>query len=152
MKTTLLIAALVLAPAASVFAQDVLTAREETRRSNYVTINPEAAVDAQPLLKAGGVWPANKIVIPGKGADSVLVKILLGSVTPQMPLRSPAWSPEKIAAVKSWIDKGALEADFVKDIQPQFKQSCAGCHSPASHAAGLVLDSFATIQTTVVGH
>lgn len=145
MKTVLLIAALAFAP---VLHAEILD-RQETRRTNYVMMNPEAATD---LVAKRGAWPANKIVIPNKGADSVLVKILLGSVKPQMPLRAPAWAPEKINLVKAWIDAGAQEAQFVKDIQPLFKQSCNGCHSPASHAAGLVLDTYATFQTSVVGH
>ena len=150
MKTAIIIAALVLAPVAALHAE--IIDRAEVRRTNYVTLNPEAAVDAVDLLAKAAAWPANKVVIPNKGADSILVKILQGDVKPQMPLRSPAWPADKIAAVKAWIDAGAQEAAFTKDIQPLFKQSCAGCHSPASHAAGLVLDSFATFQSSVVGH
>lgn len=150
MKTALLVATLVLVPAA-VLAAEILD-RDEARRTNYVTLNPEAAVDGSELAFKAPTWPLNKVVIPGKGADSVLVKILQGVVKPQMPLRAPAWVPEKIALVKAWIDAGALEAGFVKDVQPLFRQSCAGCHGPASHAANLVLDTFGNFQTSVVGH
>lgn len=150
MKTALLIALLVLAPAAALDAG--ILDRAEARRTNYVTLNPESAVDGSELLLKAPNWPANKIVIPGKGADSVLVKILQGVIKPQMPLRAPAWAPEKLALVKAWIDAGAGEVAFVKDVQPLFKQSCAGCHGPAAHAAGLVLDTFGTFQTSVVGH
>jgi len=148
MKTTLLIAALVLAPALHAEILD----RTEVRRANYVALNPEASTDVEISFAKAGAWPANKIVIPNKGADSVLVKILLGTVKPQMPLRAPVWAPEKINLVKAWIDAGAQEAQFVKDVQPLFKQSCAGCHSPAAHAAGLVLDTYGSFQTSVVGH
>lgn len=145
MKTVLLIAALALAPVVNAEILD----RQETRRTNYVMMNPDAAAD---FSFAKGAWPTNKVVIPGKGADSELTKFLLGTLKPQMPLRAPAWTPDKINLVKAWIDAGAQEAAFVKDIQPLFKQGCAGCHSPASHAGGLVLDTFASFQTSVVGH
>lgn len=149
MKIAVMFAALVLA-AAPLHAE--ILDREQVRRDNYVALNPEAAVESTALFVKAGAWPANKIVIPGKGADSVLVKILQGTVKPQMPLRAPVWAPDKIALVKAWIDSGATEAGFTKDVQPLFKQSCAGCHSPASHAAGLILDTLGNFQTSVVGH
>lgn len=147
MKTTvLLIAALAFAPA--LFAES----RAQVRHDRFVTMNPEAASELAAALLAVPSWPANKIVIPGHGADSVLVKALTGAVQPRMPLRAPPLPDAAVAVVKTWIDNGALEAEFTAKVQPIFKQSCAGCHSAGSHAAGLVFDSFSGIVTSVNGH
>jgi len=147
--TTILAAALVLAPAA-LFAS--APARDAVRHDQFVTLNPEAASELATALLAAPAWPSNKIVIPGHGADSVLVKALQGSVQPRMPLRAPPLTDAAIAAVKAWIDHGASEAEFTSTVAPIFKQSCNGCHSTQSHAAGLVMDTFGGLVNSVNGH
>jgi hypothetical protein len=152
----LLIAGFVVAITAPVHAGT--PARAEARRATFVAINPHAAGEladalvAEVDLFAKPSWPVNKIIVPGNGAGSVLVNALLGTSGPRMPLRMPALAPEKIAAVKTWIDSGATEGEFIKTVQPVFKASCNGCHGTAGHAAGLVLESYQSIQTSVVGH
>ncbi len=46
-------------------------------------------------------------VLAGNSGDSVLVKRIEGTVTPQMPLNRSALSEEKIDTIKNWINNGA---------------------------------------------
>jgi len=55
------------------------------------------------LMNGGKHGPA---VVPGKSAESRLVKMLEGTLTPQMPLGDKL-SPEEIKVIKDWIDAGA---------------------------------------------
>lgn len=57
------------------------------------------------LLKGG---ESGAVVIPGKGADSILVKKLKGMGDGQrMPLNLPALPDDVIAKIQKWIDEGA---------------------------------------------
>jgi Protein of unknown function (DUF1553)/Protein of unknown function (DUF1549)/Planctomycete cytochrome C len=50
-----------------------------------------------------------KVVVAGKSADSLLVKLLQGAHDdlPQMPFKRNALSAEQVAVIKQWIDDGA---------------------------------------------
>ena len=52
--------------------------------------------------------PSKKRVDPGSSAESVLVLILRGTVTPRMPYQAPALSAATIDSIAKWIDEGAL--------------------------------------------
>ena len=52
--------------------------------------------------------PPRKLVDPGSSAESVLVLILRGTVTPRMPYQAPALSAATIDSIAKWIDQGAL--------------------------------------------
>jgi cytochrome c553 len=59
------------------------------------------------LIKGGGSGPA---IMPGKGADSLLVKKLRGAAGidgQRMPLGKPPLSDAQIATIAKWIDQGA---------------------------------------------
>lgn len=149
MKSTL-IALMFLAFAAPVLAGGD---RDDTRRANFVALVPAAADELAAELALIGArlpaagWPTNKIVIPGDGANSKLVKAMLGTAGPRMPIGGPAVAPDKIAAVKAWIDSGATEAEFTKTVQPIFRASCTGCHGAS--ASTLSLDTFQALQRSV---
>lgn len=64
-------------------------------------------LDSYEGLIAGGV--SGPAVIPGDGANSLLVRRLNGSVPPQMPLDAPPFTTPEIARVARWIDEGALD-------------------------------------------
>jgi hypothetical protein len=46
---------------------------------------------------------------PGKSAQSLIVKRILGRVTPQMPKDEDALSTAEVALLRQWIDEGARE-------------------------------------------
>ena len=59
------------------------------------------------LIKGGGSGPA---IVPGKGADSLLVKKLRGAAGidgQRMPLGKPPLPDAQIATIAKWIDQGA---------------------------------------------
>ncbi len=56
-------------------------------------------------LRGGDEGPA---IVPGKGADSLLIKLVSGSDPDRlMPPKGKALSSKEIALLKSWIDQGA---------------------------------------------
>ena len=58
------------------------------------------------MLKGGNHGPA---IVPGNAAESLLYKRITGEVKPAMPMAPiPALTAEEIAAVKEWIDAGAV--------------------------------------------
>jgi len=71
--------------------------------------DPEANLrmtSLETLIKGGGTGPA---VVPGKGADSLLVKKLkgMGVDGQRMPLGKPPLPDAQIAMIAKWIDQGA---------------------------------------------
>lgn len=56
------------------------------------------------LLRGGD---SGSPVVPGKGADSLLIKKLRGTAGDQMPLRRPPLSDDVIAKIETWINEGA---------------------------------------------
>src|SRR5262249_37794535 len=60
--------------------------------------------DRRGLLKGGEAGPA---VIPGKGKDSLLYKLIPHAREPHMPHKRDKLSDEVIAQVAAWIDCGA---------------------------------------------
>lgn len=55
------------------------------------------------LLKGGVHGPA---IVPGRSAESLLVKRIEGTIQPKMPLQG-SLPPEQVALIKAWIDAGA---------------------------------------------
>ncbi len=63
-------------------------------------------LDAGSLVHRGGDQGVG--VVPGKGADSLLIKAVIGGGDiPRMPLDEEPLSTEQIALLKRWIDQGA---------------------------------------------
>ena len=76
------------------------------------------------LLKGGAHGPA---LLPGKSAESRLIKMVLGEITPKMPLEGDL-KPAEIEILRRWIDTGATpwktdaidsEPLNVPDIKPK---------------------------------
>src|SRR3954463_3571550 len=63
------------------------------------------------LMKGG---ESGKVIVPGKSAESLLAKLIEGTVEKEgkkkimPPGKRKKLIPEEIAAIKSWIDSGAL--------------------------------------------
>lgn len=54
------------------------------------------------------LFPSFKRVEPNNSANSLLIKILKGEVSPRMPFNRNPLSPEVIDSIAKWIDNGAL--------------------------------------------
>ena len=54
------------------------------------------------------LYPQFKRVEPGSAGNSMLIKILKGELTPQMPLNRTPLSNDVIDSIEAWIDNGAL--------------------------------------------
>src|SRR5438067_9523226 len=79
------------------------------------------------LIKGGGHGP---VIVPGKSSESRVVLMLEGKVQPRMPFGQDPLPAADIAAIKAWIDAGALgpapgeaiapaPALTIPDIKPQ---------------------------------
>lgn len=71
----------------------------------------ELNLESYETLMSGGKRGA--AIIHGKSGESLLVKMIEGSVKPQMPLGDEL-SAEEIKTIKAWIDAGALKSDSAK--------------------------------------
>ncbi|MBK7632305.1 MAG: hypothetical protein IPJ23_16685 [Ignavibacteriales bacterium] len=54
------------------------------------------------------LFPQFKRVEPGNSANSLIIKILKGEVSPQMPLNGTPIPAATIDSIAKWIDQGAL--------------------------------------------
>jgi hypothetical protein len=54
------------------------------------------------------LFPLSKRVEAGNSANSILVKILRGEVSPQMPVNGTPLTTATIDSIAKWIDNGAL--------------------------------------------
>lgn len=54
------------------------------------------------------LYPQFNRVEPGSAGNSMLIKILKGELTPQMPFNRTPLSNDVIDSIEAWIDRGAL--------------------------------------------
>ncbi len=71
---------------------------------NHTTRQGGLSLESREALMGGG--KRGPAIVPGKSGESLLVKMLEGTVKPQMPLGDKL-SDEEIKAIKDWIDAGA---------------------------------------------
>src|SRR6185295_14121701 len=76
-------------------------------------------LDSKPLAMKGGV--AGKAILPGKGADSPLVQmLLLADPDERMPRKADALPKAQIDRIRAWIDQGVEWPDSASaDARPQ---------------------------------
>ncbi len=72
---------------------------------NHTTRKGDLNLESYEALMAGGKRGA--AIVPGKSGESLLVKMIEGSVKPRMPLGDQL-SAEEIKHIKAWIDAGAF--------------------------------------------
>jgi len=91
---------------------------------NHTTRKGDLNLESYESLKAGG--RRGPAIVPGKSAESLLVKMIEGAVKPRMPLGGEL-SADEIKTIKGWIDAGApgpegslskTEASAEKDVRP----------------------------------
>ncbi len=80
------------------------------------------SLESPERLVAGGRH--GKAVIPGKGAQSALIRYLTGELKPQMPPGKPL-DLETIALIRRWIDEGGKIDSLVDPTLPEGKMQGA---------------------------
>jgi hypothetical protein len=107
-----MLAALVLAALQVDFSRDIQPLVEKHCGKCHGATKPKGQLrlDAKvPAMKGGVTGPA---IVPGKGADSLLVKLLLSADPDErMPAKAPPLPAEAIALLRRWIDEGAAWPD-----------------------------------------
>jgi hypothetical protein len=80
-------------------------------------------LDSRSYALKGGV--GGKAILPGKGADSLLIKLLLATDPDErMPRKAPPLPKGQIELLRAWIDQGA-----------EWPDSAAGAAAPQTHWA-----------------
>src|SRR5204862_1479230 len=76
-------------------------------------------LDSKPHALKGGV--SGKVILPGKGADSPLIKLLLlGDPDERMPRKAEPLPKAQIDLLRAWIDQGAAWPDTASaDAKPE---------------------------------
>ena len=118
-------------------------------------------LDSQGAILRGGV--SGPAVVPGKSAESLLVKRILGLTDgPQMPMGGDPLPPAQVDIIRKWIDQGNIHAEaameatrpeqsagssplFAKEVRPILASRCYPCHGPNLQQNGLRLDSLAGV-------
>lgn len=72
---------------------------------NHTTRKGDLNLESYEALMAGG--KRGVAIVPGKSGESLLVKMIEGTVKPRMPLGDQLGA-EEIKLIKAWIDAGAL--------------------------------------------
>src|SRR6266542_2738109 len=85
----------------TILAAKCLSCHSAERRSGGLSL--AAYADA---LEGGRSGAA---VRPGDSAGSLLMRRIMGEVTPSMPLGQPPLSAGETATIRAWIDEGARE-------------------------------------------
>ena len=62
-------------------------------------------LDTRAAVLEGGIDGPS--ILPGKSAESDLVRRILGQTKPRMPYKEPPLEAAEIAAIRAWIDAGA---------------------------------------------
>jgi hypothetical protein len=119
-------------------AQAILTAKcvrchGPAKQRNGLRLDTRSAV-----LEGGIDGPS---VIPGRSAESHLVRRILGQARPRMPYREPPLDAAEIATIRAWIDAGAPGP-------AEAKAEAAATTAPAKAEA----KSGATIETPAPKH
>ena len=85
--------------------------------------------------------PAFKLILAGDADNSYLVRKIEGIAGTRMPKDLPALSPDKIQAIRDWVNNGALGPSLRSIQQNILSPRCIACHSVSGGAPeGLNLD------------
>ena len=87
--------------------------------------------------------PNLKRILPNDADNSYLIHKIEGRAASgqRMPLNLPSLSAEKINAIKSWINKGALVPRLSSIQSTIFTPVCTVCHGGVNPAAGMNLEA-----------
>ena len=83
----------------SIFQQKCLACHSSSTKMGGLVL------ESYPTLFNGGAH--GPVVVAGKSAESRLIQMLEGKITPRMPFGGEPLPPAEIATIKAWIDAGA---------------------------------------------
>lgn len=138
-------------PAAPSFAHDVLPIFRTACVGCHGGAHPAgslALTSCADLMRGGQSGPA---LVAGKSGESRLVRLLLGTLQPQMP-PGGALKPGDIAAIRAWIDAGAKNDTALPTAgkaPAHTLGTAAGTHRAALPAAGAAARTRLRVPTPV---
>jgi len=117
-----------------------------------MSLDSDKSIDAIINIDSAEV-PSLKRILAGDADNSYLIQKIEGraAIGQQMPLNLPRLSDEKIAILRSWIDKGALVPRLSSIQSNIFTPKCTVCHGGSNPAAGMSLEdgqAFAQLVST----
>ncbi|MHB8733711.1 MAG: PSD1 and planctomycete cytochrome C domain-containing protein [Terriglobales bacterium] len=113
-------------------------------------------LDDRRAALAGGA--SGKAIVPGHGAQSLLVEKLLGLADgARMPMGMNPLPKAQVDLIQTWIDQGAdwpedapapqaTSTEFETVVQPLLAANCVRCHGPEVQQNRLRLDSYAGVM------
>jgi cytochrome c5 len=129
-------------PAQVQFARDVQPVLERSCAGCHSADLKMADLDLSTRDAAMRGGEHGAVIVPGSAERSKLYRMVAGLDQPPMPMDGDALPAADIAAIKAWIDQGAVWEDavsFAKDIQPIMERSCWTCHNPTLRMSQLDL-------------
>ncbi len=129
-------------PSQVAFARDIQPILEKSCSSCHSADLKLADLDLstrEAALRGGEHGPA---LVPGSAERSKLYRMVAGLDMPAMPMDGDALKPSEVAAIKVWIDQGAIwetPVTFAKDIQPIMERTCWTCHGSSLQLSKLDL-------------
>ena len=118
---------------------------------NHTTRKGDLNLESHEALMAGG--KRGVAIVPGKSGESLLVKMIEGTVKPKMPLGDQL-SAEEIKLIKAWIDAGAVgpidslaKAELLPRKEPE--TAIPDIRPSAAASAAITSVSFATDNSLI---
>ena len=100
-------------------------------------------LDQRTAALAGG--DGGKVIVPGKSADSTLIKLVLhDDADVRMPPKKPRLAPAEIATLQAWIDQGAQGPDDAVKANPADWWSFKPLQPSVVPAGANVIDAFSS--------
>lgn len=129
-------------PAQVQFARDVRPVLDRSCASCHSADLKMADLDlsAHDAAMRGGEH--GPVIVPGNAEGSKLYRVIAGLDKPSMPMDGDPLAAHEVAAIKAWIDQGAVWEDtvnFARDIQPVMEKTCWTCHNPVLRMSQLDL-------------
>jgi hypothetical protein len=129
-------------PAQVQFARDIQPVLERTCASCHSADLKMADLDLSTREAAMRGGEHGPVIVPGSAERSKLYRMAAGIDQPSMPMDGDALPPAELAAIKAWIDQGAVweeTVNFAKEIQPVMERTCWTCHNPVLRMSQLDL-------------
>jgi hypothetical protein len=121
----------------------------------HAAVNPAEGLN---LTTYAGI---KSVVKSGNANDSKLIKEITRTDNKRMPpLPAAPLDNATIELLKKWINQGAnnticanpcdtVNVKFSTHVQPLIKNTCQGCHNGGAPSAGIALENYTQIKTTV---
>jgi hypothetical protein len=129
-------------PAAIVFSRDIQPILEKSCSNCHSADLKLAELDLSTRDAAMKGGQHGAVIVPGSAERSKLYRQVAGLDAPSMPMEGEALKPAEVAAIKTWIDQGAIwetPISFAQSIQPIMTRTCWTCHGASLQLSQLDL-------------